>query len=215
MQARAQRLADLGGAGGSFVEGMPIIGPLAQKGAAAANAALDPLMGRGAGLPFGARYLANLAILHEAQRLQHEAHPAGALTANIAGGMMALGPLAKTVLGGYALGARGATLGARVYGGAAGGAGIGALDATLRDQDPLTGAVIGGGLGAAGPLVGNAVGAAYAAAKSALSNPGGPLAGVNPVGRQWLSTAMANETPESIAAARARMGPEGGRRQPR
>jgi hypothetical protein len=173
--SEAEKLAKFGAGSGSVVEGMPIVGPLAQKGAAAINAAIDPLMGRGGDLPYGERYAKNLEIMRRSREIQRGEHPILSTVGNVAGAGALTAPLATAPIIGRALGTVGSTLGARVYGGLAGGTAIGATDAALRGEDPTTGAILGG------------------------------VAGVG----EWLANAMANETPASIAAARARMGPTG------
>lgn len=206
----AERLAKVSsGVSGSVVEGMPIIGPLAQKGAAAAQAAIDPMLGRGGDAAFGERYAANLEIAKQAREIQSGEHPALSTAGNIAGAVAGTAPFAANALTGRMLGTVGNTVGARFYGGALGGAAIGAADNLLRGDDAASGAVLGGAGGAAGPLIGKGVGNIVAAAKNALRAPPPALAGINPIGREWLAHALTNETPSSLTAARERMGPRG------
>lgn len=212
-EALAQRLATTGGAQ-QFGEGIPIIGPLLNKAEAATEAAIDPLIGRNTNEPFGQRYANELAITQEADRLNAAAHPVLSTLAQAGGATAAAGPLSETTLGAAALGLPnatrlGATLGGRLYTGATGGALIGGLDAALRGDNPVTGAEVGGAAGFGGPLIGEAAGNLVRSGINAFRPGEGALANVNPIGRGWLSSALANETPASLAAAQQRMGPYG------
>ena len=181
---------------------------------AATGAALQPYTDPNAAPTFGERFTNNMNVQNEAMRQWNVAHPWEGTTGNLVGAGMLMGPLGETTLGAAALGLPnatrlGATLGGRIYTGMAGGATIGASDAALRGNDPVTGAEIGGITGVAGPLVAHGVGNIVSAGANALRTGAGPLASVNPIARQWLSTALANETPASLIAARERMGPTG------
>lgn len=213
--AAASRILPQYDIGSAVVEGMPIIGPASTAGFSALTAALSPnYFNPNAPATFGERFSQNQLIQEEAQRQWDAAHPFQAFSGNLAGGAMTYGPLATTTAGKILLGLPnatrlGATVGGRVYTGAAGNALIGGLDAALRGQNPATGAEVQGAIGAAAPLVGESVGRGATALLPWLSQPDPALSGINNVGRNWLATALANETPTSIAAARERMGPYG------
>lgn len=198
-----------GGFTNAIAEGMPVVGPALNNITAATGAAIQPLVGADAAPDFQSRYVHNLLVEQEAARQYAAQNPLRAGAGNLVGGALTTAPMAGTSLGGRALGTVGSTIGSRLYGGTLGGTALGGLDAGLRGEDPLTGMEVGGALGAAGVLGGEGVGALTASGSNALVRPSGPLAGVNPVGRKWLATAMANETPASILAARSRMGPQG------
>ena len=212
--AQAATMAPAMGFGSSMVEGMPIVGPLFDKALAATGAAIQPLVGANAPATFGERYTQNLAAQDLAQKTYNAANPVTSTLGNVVGAGTLLGPLGETTLGAAALGLPnatrlGATLGGRLYTGMAGGAGIGASDAALRGNNPVAGAEVGGAAGALGPLIAHGVGNVISAGANAFRGGAGLLSNVNPIARNWLSTAMANETPASIAAARQRMGPTG------
>lgn len=187
------------GFGGSVVEGMPIIGPAFEAMRAAGETAVDPT----------STFYHNMLVNQEAQRQYAAANPLTAGFGNVTGAGIVTAPFGMTGIGGRTLGLTGSTLGARFYGGTIGGGVLGGLDAAARGQDPISGAETGAAFGGGGVLAGEALGAGVRAGSSALYRPPGPLSGVNPIGRGWLATALANETPQSLAAARARMGPFG------
>ena len=103
----------------------------------------------------------------------------------------------------------GATVGGRLYGAIASQAGIGATDAALRGENPATGAMVGGAGGGLGVLAGHTVGNIVSSLSKTLAKTPGALTNINAIGREWLANALSNETEGSIAAARARMGPQG------
>lgn len=193
---------------------MPIVGPAFDAATAAAEAAIQPFTDPKAAATFAGRYMRNRLVQDEAMNQWQAAHHLASVAAALTGGAMVLGPLGETTAGAALLGLPnasriGATIGGRVYSGAAGGAAIGATDAALRGDNPVTGAEVGAAGGAAGPLIGESVGTATTAASNILRRPANALADVNAIGRGWLANAMANETNASLAAALDRMGPNG------
>ena len=213
-QVQAGQMAPQMGFSGSVVSGMPILGPLFDRALAATGAALQPMLGANAPPTFGERYAQNLQAQNIAQQQYEAANPVTSVAGNVVGAGMALGPLGETTLGAAALGLPnatrlGATIGGRIWTGIGGGAVLGATDSALRGQSPVTGAEVGAAGGALGPLVGEGVNAAVNGISNAVRTPAPALAGVNAIGRQWLSSALANETEPSIAAATERMGPQG------
>ena len=213
-QVQAGQMAPQMGFSGSVVSGMPILGPLYNRALAATGAVLQPMLGANAPPTFGERYAQNLAAQNIAQQQYEAANPVSSTVGNVVGAGMALGPLGETTLGAAALGLpnatrMGATIGGRIWTGMGGGAALGAINSALRGQSPATGAEIGLAGGALGPLVGEGVNAAVNGISNAVRAPAPALAGVNAIGRGWLSNAMANETEPSIAAATERMGPQG------
>jgi hypothetical protein len=179
---------------------VPVAGP-ALNWALAAGSAARPRVGETGS--FQERLAARLEEQRRADAMWAEQNPATALAANVVGGAATL-PVAAARLP-FGLGE---TVGGRMYAGAAGGAAFNALDATLRGQDPTTAAIIGGIGGFLGPAVGEgAAGVARTAGNAVV--PKGPLAGINRAGVNMLTNALEGETPASLAAARARMGPAG------
>lgn len=209
---------DIVGASGfnnRMVSSIPIVGPLFDKATAAAGAAIQPLVSSEARKKsFGERYTENLAFQDAKNKLYEEQHPIGALAADITGSAVGLGPLSETAVGSRMLGMTGASLGSRVYQGAAGMGAIEAADQGLKGNNPLSQGVLGpvpmaaiGG--AAGPMLGEGISKAGNALVNWLPRRTGELAGVNSVGRNMLVNAFEGETPASIAEAKAKYGPSG------
>lgn len=192
-----------------MVEGMPIVGPLFNKAVAASGAAVEPFFRSGLPSTFGERYTKNLSdIIGESKRFADE-NPVGSTVANLTGGVMALGPLAGSKIGGAILGTYGPTLGSRIATGAAGGAGIGALDALLRGDSTVTGAGIGAAGGLAGPIIGEGVRHGTNIASNYFAPRIGALKDVTSSALGRLTGALEGETSASLAAAKSRMGPAG------
>jgi hypothetical protein len=158
----------------SFVEGVPILGPLAKRGVMAASAAVapfvDPYLPDGSEkLPeatFGERYQ-HLSDYMDAQERGFTAqHPYLDTGAQVAGGVASLAAAGTTATGARLLGLTGETLPQMIAGGAASGAGITAADTYLRgdlanpDPEQIGIAAAEGGLVAGvAPGVGRAVSA--------------------------------------------------------
>jgi len=187
------------------IQGMPIAGPALQMGGAALGAAVQPMLGQLPDTTFGQRYDANLDFLRRRSQQFEQANPAGSLAANVAGGLAAGGGAATTQLGARALGMVGG-LPERVLQGSVGGAGIGAADAALRGQSPAVGAITGAGLGAAGPIAGQAVGGLTGAGMRNLPLPG-PLQGFERGAVSKVARAAGDDAIQ--AEAMRRMGPAG------
>lgn len=125
---------------GSIVRGIPIVGPLLDKGIAAIGAAPAAV------LP-GEGYAAMYNKMIGGQDRYEAEHPAAAAIGNIAGSTLATVPVARAF--------------PKVFGGAgmpgqivAGGA-IGGTDAAIRSGGDPTATAIGGTIGAAGPIMGS------------------------------------------------------------
>lgn len=149
----------------SFSEGVPVVGGLLNKASAATNAtlapALNPLFADDEKLTgtWDERYRKSLAEQEGMDKAFGEQHPVAKSAAEIAGAVASTGAAATTNLGAQALGLTAKTLPGMIGSGAASGAAVGAADAATRGGDASEGAVYGGLAGAAGPLVGRAVGA--------------------------------------------------------
>lgn len=197
-----------------FTEGMPVVGPAVNYATAAAEAGVDPLinfarslMGKPPNPPLSISDIVQ-GNRASSQQFQQE-HPAYSTAAQLAGGGMMLGPVARTSLGGRLLGTVGENLPWRMLTGAGGGAGVGSLDAYLRGENPVTGAELGAGAGVAGPLLGEAArGGAGWLVNNVLPRTG-PLARYMPSTVTRLINAMEGETPQSMQGNLERMGPEG------
>lgn len=178
------------------ISGIPLVGPMVDLATAAVPVA-------GKANTFGQRF-------YDQQRADQafaRENPWSSAAASIAGSTLGYGGLARAIPS--AFGMAGPTLAARVYGGGLGGAAINALDASLRGQDPIAGAEIGGAGGAAGPLLsGSARGLTGVVANYAWPRPG-PLKNIPRAGINVLAQALEGETPATLAAGAQRMGPSG------
>jgi hypothetical protein len=150
----------------SIATGVPIAGGLANKGNAAINAALAPLMNplfeeknQLKGDTWSERYRNSLDEQNAADQAFHAAHPKLDTGLQIGGGIAATAPLAATATGARLLGLTGSLPG-MVVRSASSNAAISAADAAVRGQDVTAAAGIGGLLGAGAPVVGRVVGAA-------------------------------------------------------
>lgn len=228
---------------GRMVSSMPIIGPLVDKLSAVAGAGLvQPFFPKYENTTFGQRYEQNLADINERNKLYGEEHPALSAAADVTGGALALGPMTggpmslgaavtrtaprvfapmappadtlATNIAQRALGMRGASLGSKVYQGAAG---MGAIEGTnqlLRGENPLQQGFFGPvplamAGGAFGPMIGEGVSAAGNKLFELSPRTSGPLAGTNSIARNQLTNAFEGETPESIRASKAAYGSAG------
>lgn len=142
-------VANASGFNNRMVSSIPVVGPLFDKAAAAAGAAIQPMVSEDARKKsFGERYSENLAMQDARNELYGEEHPILAPVADVTGATMALGPMSgarmsvgtaatrlaprifdksapaadtlATNIGQRMLGMRGNSLGARVYQGAGG-----------------------------------------------------------------------------------------------
>lgn len=198
---------------GQMAARTPVVGPLMNKLVAGTNAAIDPLFRSGNGT-FGERYAANLDQLTKQKEQYSEEHPVAAAGADLAGGTMLAGPMAGTALGARMLGMKGATLGAKVYQGAAGGGAIAGADTVLQGRDPreegwFGSTPLGMAFGALGPIVGEGVNKLVTGLARIRGPKTGPLAGTNSVTREKMSNAVEGETPASIQEAKTAYGPQG------
>lgn len=145
---------------GNAVSGIPIVGPVLQSTLQKSSAAARAMI-------YGTPYADNLSQIQGAQNEATAEHPILSTAGSVAGGV--LGYAGASALGaGPALGLEG-SLGTRVGMGAASNAVIGGTDAAVRGNDPRTGALIGGALGAAAPVAGKLIGAGAEAATNWLS----------------------------------------------
>lgn len=197
-------LADRRGVIAQTVSSIPIAGPLIDRAGAAGAAAIkdEP------GTTFGQRYTGYLDQSRAADKWFAHENPMQSLIANTTGAVMGYGPLAATRLGGVALGARGPTLGSRLWTGIPGNSALSATDAGLRDNNIIEGGIIGAAGGAAGPAIGQVARGVTNLATNYLW----PRAGLDKFSTgaiNKLTGALSGETPASIAAGADRMGPHG------
>ncbi len=153
------------GAGG-FVGGIPIIGPALKTGSQYAAGGIRSLI---TGQPFSEE----LGKVREYAKRTEAEHPTAETVGEVGGGIYGMG-----VAGAAAPAAMGmsGTLPQMMGRGAVSGAGIGAVDALARGQDPTTQGAIGAAGGVAGPLVGKGVSAVAAPVMRTLKG------GVDPAG---------------------------------
>lgn len=187
-----------------------IVGPLATSAASALRArpGREPTV---PGETFGERYANSEATLREAQRLYAEQNPKTNLLAGLLGNtaMTTMGALGSWGTPGRVMqGLEGPNIWSKIVTGGAGGGATGMMDAAMRGENPISGLEVGAAGGAGGPVAGEL----FKAGTNVLSQmygPGGVLRKVSPVAIDKLTGALEGETPASIAAARARMGPQG------
>jgi hypothetical protein len=156
--------------GRQVATGVPIIGGALNRADAATNAliapVINPLLSKDnqlQGDTFAQRYQNSLAIQNGQDQQFQSDHPVISTGAQIAGGVGALGGVANAVPGaGRLLGMSGNLLARSRYG-LASGVALGGADAAVRsDGDPnaiVSGAELGGLLGAGLPVAGKAIGA--------------------------------------------------------
>lgn len=194
-----------------IVSGMPIISPLFDRAVAASGAAISPLLPNSDKRPasFGERYSKNLDDIRGENKQYAEENPIKSTLANLAGGGMALGPIAATNAGRIALGIEGPTLGSRIAQGVAGGTALAGTDAALRGESPVEGGLIGAIAGAAGPVISSAVRGGTGFVANHLWPKQGPLKDIGGIALNKIVGGLEGETPASIAAGRERMGSAG------
>lgn len=190
----------------SAAQGVPILGGAVDKFAAGMDALTQPLLGRGSSAAtLGERYSQNAAQEQAKTQGFDQAHPIASTLAGLAGGTAAVGGAIKAVPAiGSAMGFGGGSLIPNIAKGAVTGAGIGAVDAAVRGQDPTSGAEWGGAFGAAGPPIGRAIGAVA----SKFSK---PLSGVDTAATNQVTPALKNagvNTPADLEASLRAVGPE-------
>jgi hypothetical protein len=187
---------------GGMVNGIPVIGPMAQN-------VSDALVG-GASALTGGDYGETVEGLRARREGLAAANPVASVAGNLAGGIGAYGALAKTAGGAAALGLEGG-LAARVGNSAASGAAISATDAAFKGGDlenVIGNAVIGGGIGAATPPIASGLGAAaraignrFAPTIAGATNPAEE--GARRAGQVFIRDAQANPTGIMSAADEA------------
>lgn len=138
---------------GGFVEGIPVVGPYLKSGAEKAAAEVRSWL-------YDTPYADELKAVQAYDRASMKAHPVARTVGNVTGAVVGTAPLAAAAPAAFGLGEGG--LLARTGQAALGGAVLGGADAAVRSggnlRDTAEGALIGGGLGAAGPTVGRAIG---------------------------------------------------------
>lgn len=148
---------------GGLVQGVPVIGPMAQN-------VSDALVGAGAQLT-GGDYRATVRGLQERRQALADANPVANVAGNLAGGFGAYGALAKTVGGAQALGLAG-SMPARIGNSAASGSAIAATDAMFRGGDigqAIEAGLVGGVIGAVAPPITAGLGMAARAVGNKLA----------------------------------------------
>lgn len=190
------------GLGRVFTSAIPIAGPLVDLSIAARTAQEDP-----SDKPFAEKFSEALHRNRQAGLMVKEDRPVAATLAELGGSALGYGALANRFPALF--GMTGPTLGSRVWMGAGGQGGVGALDAALRGEDALMGLTVGAAGGALGPVVGRGAEVGTNAVASYAWPRPGPLRDVPVAGIRALTNALEGETPQSLAAARARTGPAG------
>lgn len=196
------------GLGAQFVGAMPIIGPALNLATAALKA--GPSDPANPAATFTERFNQAEYDQRRADTAFARENPLTSTAANFAGSAGPYMGLGMTGMGRALLGMNSALpWGTRVYQGVAGGAGINAADAALRGENPLTAAEIGAAGGVLAPTTAGIARSATAAAADHLWPRSGMLKGLPVAGVGLLTNALEAETPASLAAAKARIGPAG------
>ena len=190
--------------------------PFANRLAAAGDAALEPVLGRGSDAPrFSDRYAANLAAENAHDQQFSSAHPVAATAANLAGGTAGTLALLPEAVGGAAT-----TLAGRVAQGAGLGAATGAVsgaasspDMTKVGQTALRGgegALVGAGLGGIVAGAGSGIGSLYRNLKTTavppVMGPNGPL---TTEAQQIAGDALHADGVAHVQQQAAALGPQG------
>lgn len=192
-----------------FIGGIPVAGPAINLGQAGLEAAV-PQPGE-EGKPYGERFSNRLNIQQRADKAFAQENPISSTAAQFAGGAAGYGAGAATAPGRLLLGMAGPTTAARIYGGTAGGLGIGAADSALRGEDPIAGGTVGAVGGFAGPTLGEGAHVLTRGAIGRATAPRtGPLANVTSHGLDLLTgRGLGDLTPAELQAARTMAGPHG------
>lgn len=190
----------------SAAQGIPIVGGLADKFAAGMDALTQPVLGRGSDAStLGQRYAQNVSAEQAHSRAFDTQHPIASTAANIAGGVAGIGGAIKAVPAlGSAMGFGSGSLLGNVAKGAATNAAIGGADAAVRGQDPISGAEWGAGFGAAGPIVGRAIGGIAGKFSAPVST--ADRIAINKVAAPFTREGVT--TPEGVIAKLNDIGPE-------
>lgn len=160
------RFAEGPAAAASTLRGIPFLGAGVNRTGAMISAAAHPLTGVGSDKPtYAERVVENMAQEEAAQADREAKHPVLSAVEGMAGGTLALGGVGgASSVAARALGMTGklvpATLAAT-----GSGAAIGAGDAALRGEDPLTGGTVGALTGAGGVVAGKRIGKVWDAAR--------------------------------------------------
>jgi hypothetical protein len=169
------------GMGDQFQSAIPILGGLSHKAGAAIDAAATGI-GRTLGIDkigpadpfsqaedFATRMRENEAAADAKAKAFEGEHPVASTVAKIGGGVAGIAP--AVALAPAAFGVGGASLLPSALAGATTSAGIGAVDAVVRGEDPGKAAVWGAGTGMVAPMIGRAAGAlVQGAQKSPAAN---------------------------------------------
>lgn len=167
--AQKQPQQTLGGAATTWLEhaisDLPVVGPAIQAGT-------DYLGTEVYGRLTGQDPSQMREELWQRREQRDQDYPASAMSGGIAGNLAAFGGAGATATGAQALGVTGAKLGGRVLNSAVSSGGISAADALARGGDGFDaakGAIIGGGIGGAIPVVGAGIRAGLGAVGSKVA----------------------------------------------
>lgn len=200
------RWGELGAGLTSAVEGIPVAGPYLLKGVQKAAAGISSATG-------GGSYEDNLKEAERITNVAQTENPIASTAGQVAGGVIGTAPLVAAAPA--AFGAGTASLPARMLAGGTSGGVIGGADAAVRSGGDMgetaKGALIGGGLGLAGPFLADKAGDAYRAFSTrSAQNEAARLAGTNRPAVDVVSRALASDN--AIGATNANIagaGPRG------
>jgi hypothetical protein len=181
----------------SAARGIPLLGAGSDKAAAALRSLV-----RGGSVAENQKQIGSDIDAYE------QAHPVENVVGKMTAGTLATAPLAAAALPAKALGLTGTT-GQMMLRGGASGMGIGAADSALRGENPVTGALVGGGTGVVLPGVARGIGGAARGIRNLVSEaPRTPhtvdLNGNTvPVSKGYLDRDNATGSQEQMAASGA------------
>ena len=192
----------------SAAHGIPIVGGLTDKFAAGMDALTQPILGRGSDADtISDRYAENIAKEQAHSNAFDQAHPVLSTGAELAGGLGALGTVAKTATGARLLGLTGQTLPQQIAQGALSGAALNATDAAVRGDNPFEAGETGALIGGVSPIAGRAIGAATRGITSAIGKTVEPFteagreAKANRIISEFSQGAPANVAPSPLSGS--------------
>lgn len=213
---------------GRVGHGVPVLGPLTEKAAAATGATIQSVTGRdveGRPLPpdstFGQRYQNNLEAVDRDVAAYDAKNPLTAAASDIAGTAMLLGPAGRTMTGisgtrwgASALGMTGNSLGVQALKGASSMTALEVANQYLRGKDPRQQGLFGPVpvamvTGAAGPMIQKGVEEGVNRLIQMRAPRTGTLQGTTSQTRNKMMEALEGETPASVAESAATHGRAG------
>lgn len=189
--------SNLNASASGFANGIPIVGPYLNEGLNKAEAGIRTLWDG------DKTYQQELDQVHGAETADNAANPGTHLASSIAGGVYGTAPLIMAAP--TAFGAGSGPLFGRLALGAASGGAIGGGDAAVRSDGDISQTLLGIGkgavAGAAGPVIGKAVGAGVRWARGAADD---AISGISKPAQRYIESTIGN--PERMQSVQADLG---------